>query len=107
MAGYAAWLDELAEAFPDEEWLQPAEGSETDYEPRQWHGLYFRAFDALRYDRPYGAFGGQMPINYVAMSTYARDHGITGSAFKDFLLIVSQLDRVFLKMEEERQKSTS
>lgn len=71
---------------------------------REWHALYFRAFDALRYDRFYGAFGGQMPISYIALSAYARDHGITGAQFGDFLRTMHLLDKEFLEMEAQRAK---
>ncbi|MCV9960728.1 hypothetical protein OIU34_02350 [Pararhizobium sp. BT-229] len=76
-----------------------------DYEPRPWHGLYFRAFDALRYDRFYGAFGGQTPISYLAISTYARDHAITGNDFGHFLQAMHELDRVFLELEAMKSKA--
>ncbi len=45
-----------------------------------------------------------MPISYVAISTYARDHGIVGNEFGDFLRIVHKLDEVFLKFEGELAK---
>jgi hypothetical protein len=76
-----------------------------DYEPRRWHGLYFRAFDALRYDRFYGAFGSQMPITYLSISAYARDHGIAGAAYGQFLRLIHLLDGEFIRIENERMKA--
>jgi hypothetical protein len=99
------WLAELAEAYPDEAWLQPVDGDEEDFEPRPWHELYFQAFDALRYDRPYGALGGQMPISYVAISTYARDHGIVGNEFGRFRRLLNQIDEAYLAAQAEADKA--
>lgn len=48
-----------------------------------------------------------MPISYIAISTYARDHGITGVAFNDFLRAINQLDRVFLEVEAARQEEVT
>lgn len=45
-----------------------------------------------------------MPISYVAISCYARDHGIAGNEFGDFLRIIHKLDEVFLKFESELTK---
>ncbi len=96
------WLREIAEENPDEDWLQPTK--DRGFKPRPWHDLYFRAFDALRYDRFYGAFGGMTPISYMALSTYARDHNIIGNDFGRFLDTMYALDRVFLEVEAERTK---
>jgi hypothetical protein len=97
------WLREIAEENPEEAWLQST--SDRGFTPRPWHELYFRAFDALRYDRFYGAFGGQTPISYMALSAYARDHRITGNNFGRFLQTMYALDRVFLEIEAERLKT--
>lgn len=78
--------------------------SDQGVKAREWHAFYFRAFDALRYDRFYGAFGGQMPISYLSLSAYARDHGITGAALSDFLRTMHKLDNVFLEVEAQRAK---
>lgn len=100
------WLAELAEEYPDEAWLQPVgDGDEQTFEPRVWHDLYFQAFDALRYDRPYGALGGQMPISYLAISTYAHDHGISGNDFGRFRRIFNRIDEAYLAHAAEVQKA--
>ncbi|MGO8093226.1 hypothetical protein [Rhizobium leguminosarum] len=41
----------------------------------------------------------------MALSTYARDHGITGNDFGQFLQTMYVLDRVFLEVEAERAKT--
>jgi hypothetical protein len=104
---YDGWLDELSQEFPNEEWLKPTDGNEeTDFEPRIWHELYFEAFDALRYDRHYGAFGGQSPIKYTAISAYAHDHGIVGDDFGRFKRFIFALDRAFIRFETSKAKSS-
>ncbi|HLP66772.1 MAG TPA: hypothetical protein VK181_04560 [Rhizobium sp.] len=45
-----------------------------------------------------------MPISYIALSAYARDHGITGAQFGDFLRTMHLLDKEFLEMEAQRAK---
>lgn len=80
----------MAEECPeDAHWLVP---SDADFLPEDWHQIYFDAFDALRYDRYYGAFGGEMPIYYSAISQYAADHGITGNSFATFRYFMGQLE---------------
>lgn len=45
-----------------------------------------------------------MPISYVALSTYARDHGITGEHLSDFLRTMHSIDEEFLEIEAVRAK---
>ncbi len=96
----AAWYEELAREFPEEAWLQIAQ----DYEPQQWHDLYFRAFDALRYDRFFGSYGGEGPIHYVAISHYARDHEIAGDDLKWFFIFMNAVDAEHLAMQAEADR---
>lgn len=70
-----------------------------------WHDLYWRAWDALRYDRPYGAMGGEMPISYVALSRYGRDNEIAGEDFGLFLRFMGAVDGEWLKRQAERLKT--
>jgi hypothetical protein len=65
-------------------------------EPREWHSLYFNAFDALQFDRFYGALGGQGPISYRAIRDYAIDHGIDGADIVLFHAFMTALDAVYL-----------
>ncbi len=91
----------MAAAFPDEEWLQP-DGADDVFEPEHWHELYFRAFDALQYDRFYGAFGGEGPISYLALSQYARDQGISGDELRHFHIFMNAVDGEWLKLQKEK-----
>lgn len=65
-------------------------------EPEPWHGLYWEAWSALRFDRTYGAFGGETPVSYNSISQYARDHGIRGDAFVTFRKLFAAVDDEWL-----------
>ncbi|CAN7294778.1 hypothetical protein LJR221_001431 [Agrobacterium tumefaciens] len=47
-----------------------------------------------------------MPISYVAISAYARDHDIVGKEFGDFLRIIHKLDEIYLQFEAKRTKES-
>ncbi len=68
-----------------------------EFEAEAWHGLYWEAWDVLRFDRQYGAFGGQMPIPYQVISSYAADHGIAGEDFWLFRMFMTAIDAEWLK----------
>lgn len=96
------WLWELYSESPDEQWLRPQQKDAEDYDPQPWHSIYFRAFDALQYDRFHGALGGEGPIYYTALSQWARDHGIEGAEFLDFEIFLNALDGEWLKWRREK-----
>ncbi len=98
------WKAALAEEFPDEDWIQRDKPQTEEFEPRPWHGLYFRAFDALQFDRFIGSMGGEGPIYYQALSQYARDYGISGADLQAFHLFMNALDGEYLKIQAERQE---
>lgn len=101
-------MQELAEAFPDEGWLQQhVDDSENEFEPEAWHELYFRAWDDLRFDRTYGAMGGETPIPFSALSAYASQIGITGGDLRLFVTFMSVLDTVHLERVAEASKTSS
>lgn len=81
--------------------MQIAATSQDYFEPRSWHDLYFRAFDALQFDRFIGSMGGEGPIYYVALSRYARDNGIAGSDRRLFDVFMNACDGEYLKMQRE------
>lgn len=72
-------------------------------EPADWHPLYWRAWAALRYDRPYGAMGGEGPVPYAAISGYAKDHGIAGNDFRTFHILFAAIDAEWLDYVAEIQ----
>ncbi len=64
--------------------------------------MYFRAFDELRFDRFFGAFGGEGPISYVAKSRYAEDFGLTGVELRRFHMFMNVIDEEHLVLSQER-----
>lgn len=71
------------------------------FDDRAWHEIYYRAFDALQFDRFFGALGGEGPIHYQALSRYARDHGIEGDDLRYFHVFMNACDGEYLKMQRE------
>ncbi|WP_139108371.1 MULTISPECIES: hypothetical protein [unclassified Ensifer] len=102
--GQSEWLRKLAHDNPGEaDFIEvPEQPADAKIEP--WHGLYFRAWEALRFDRFYGAFGGEGPISYTAISRYAADHGIGGDHFGDFLTFLQAIDAEWLDWRSEKEK---
>ncbi|MGY5812003.1 hypothetical protein ACXHXG_30425 [Rhizobium sp. LEGMi198b] len=66
-----------------------------------WHGLYFRAWEDLRFDRFYGALGGEAPISYLAISRYAEDHGLRDEEFAQFKRFLQAIDAEWIKYASE------
>lgn len=99
------WLWELYAEDPDNEWLRPQIRLGDDFEPQRWHDLYFRAFDALQYDRFYGAMGGEGPIYYSALSQWARDHELSLNEFTDFQIFINALDGEWLSWRREQDEA--
>lgn len=40
-----------------------------------------------------------MPISYMAISAFARDHGISGTNFSTFKHVIHMLDHLYLEAE--------
>ncbi|MFC3206111.1 phage tail assembly chaperone [Aquamicrobium soli] len=76
-------------------------------EPAAWHDLYWRAWEALRNDRQYGAFGGASAVPYMAIRQYALDHGIVGAEFETFRLLFKAIDTEWLEIEARKAKQNS
>ena len=72
-----------------------------------WHSLYFDAWEDLRFDRAYGSMGGQTPISYMAMSQFARDHGLVQSDFRLLRVFVQAIDAEWLAFVDEKAKANS
>lgn len=102
----------MAALDPSKAWALPTEADTVDeFEPRLWHDLYFRAFDALRFDRVYlsgmGGYSGETPISYTAISQYCRDNGITGSDLGMFMVFINAVDAEHLEIQrQETAKAT-
>jgi hypothetical protein len=82
--------------------LQPTGEEAEDFDPEPWHEMYFRAFDELRFDRFFGAFGGEGPISYVAKSRYAEDFGLMGVELRRFHMFMNVIDEEHLVLAQER-----
>lgn len=76
-----------------------------DFTHEVWHGLYYRAFDALQFDRFYGAMGGATPVSYLAKSRYADDLGLTGEDRQTFHLLFNAIDAEYLDWCSARDKA--
>jgi len=101
------WVEALIEESPDEDWLGDWLGaqSEADFEPRDWHGLYFRAWSAMRFERQYGAFGGETPIGYLALLRYAEAESIGPDDWPTFHQFMTIIDDEWLAIAAERRKA--
>src|SRR5690606_24796255 len=90
-----------------EEWVIRAAYPEGkfEYEPELWHGLYWQAWEALRFDRFYGAFGGEGSISYMAIRAYAQDNGIVGDDFRRFHTFMTIIDMEWLKHAARKAKA--
>lgn len=75
-----------------------------EFENEAWHRLYWEAWETLRFDRHYGAMGGQGPIPYTTIRTYASDNGITGEDFGLFRTFMLVIDSEWLKYVTECEK---
>jgi hypothetical protein len=102
--GHNGWLQRLAEENPDEAEFIVVEDRPDEAEPEPWHELYWRAWEALRFDRQYGALGGETAISYMAISQYARDHCITAADFGVFHALLTAVDSEWLDYAAERRK---
>lgn len=67
-----------------------------------WHGLYFRAWEDLRFDRFYGAMGGETPISYMAISRYGEDHSLQGEEFAQFKRLLQAIDAEWIEFVKEK-----
>lgn len=76
-------------------------------EPEAWHSFYMRAWQALRFDRQYFAFGGETPISFLALDRYAQRYGIEGEAFDRFLAFMTEIDDEWLDHHRKSQADKS
>jgi hypothetical protein len=66
-----------------------------------------RAWQALRFDRQYFAFGGETPIGFMALDAYARRYGIEGEAFDRYLTFMTEIDEEWLEHVRKSQPDQS
>lgn len=91
--------EEEADAAPHLDDLEETEEERL----RDELGCFMDAWGALRYDRFYGAFGGESTILYSSISAYARDHGIAGDDFYVFKVLIREMDHEYLEYVERHR----
>ncbi|MCV9997325.1 hypothetical protein OE766_03615 [Pararhizobium sp. YC-54] len=103
--GQSNWLQRLADENPEEAAFidVPEAPDEAEHEP--WFGLYFRAWERLRFDRFYGAFGGETPISYMAVSRYAADFRIVDDDLDMFVTLIQAIDEEWAAHQAEKAKA--
>lgn len=57
---------------------------------------FWRAWHALRFDRQYGAMGGESPISFMSIDAYARRY-VEDEEFDRFFVLVGAMDDEYLK----------
>lgn len=102
--GQDDWLTKLRASEPDAFEAVPAPETPPEADGPEWYAYYIRAWQFLRYDRQYGAFGGESPISFQAIDIYARRYSIEGVAFDVFRALVSALDAEWLNHVAEQNK---
>ena len=90
--------DELPNEFPEAGLPEIPE----DAEVKPWHDLIWRAWEELRYDRPYLPNGGQLPIFSKVIREYADQYGIVGRDFETFRTLLREVDHEWLAIESEK-----
>jgi hypothetical protein len=75
-----------------------------DAEPEDWHAPLWQAWETLRYDRPYLAMGGEMPVTFAAINAYAARYGIVGQDFDEFFTLFRAIDDEWLAWVTEKAK---
>lgn len=78
---------------------------EDRFEDREWHHLYFQAFDLLQFDRNITASGAELPLYYQALSRYCADFGIVGEDRRRFILFINTVDAEYMKLAAERAEA--
>lgn len=95
--GTDQWLQELAEEEPDAAYLAVTAVRPDDAVVPEWADTHWQAWHALRFDRQYGAFGGETPIAFESLDAYARRYELTGVEFEIFLTLVGEMDDEYLQ----------
>jgi hypothetical protein len=103
--GQDAWVAKLAAEFPDEFPAGSVPVRPAEARAEAWHVFYVQAWQTLRYDRTYLAMGGETPIGFMVLDTFARRYGIEGEAFERFLAFMQAIDDEWLAHVDEQAKS--
>lgn len=99
------WLSRLRAEEPD------AAAAFDEPEPfvgikmQPFHELYWRAWADIRFDRQYGAFGGESRLSYMVIRQYAADHCLSGENLQTFKAVMRGLDEEWLDFIASRTKT--
>lgn len=88
---------EVAEEEGDAEHLKEIAKRPDDAVVPEYAGTFWRGWHDLRFDRQYGAFGGESPISFASIDRYAIRYGISNSDFDTFLAVVCGMDEEYLQ----------
>jgi hypothetical protein len=102
--GQNKWLAKIAAEVPLELPPEAVPTRPAEARAEYWHDFYWRAWEALRFDRQYGAMGGESPISFLAYDSYARRYGIEGEAFDRFHAFMTAIDTEWLIHAAEKAK---
>ena len=95
----------LAEEEADAAHLKEVAVMPEDARLPAWAGIYWRAWQDLRDDRYYDAYGGVAGIWFTSINDYASRHRIPDENFGEFLYFVRALDGEFLTIKAEEIKA--
>lgn len=95
--GTDEWLAQVAEEESDAGGLSKFGIRPDDTKVPEWAATVWRAWHALRFDRQYGAFGGESQISFTAIDRYAIRYGISGTAFETFMALICAMDDEYLQ----------
>lgn len=90
-------MRDIADEEPGAAYLANSAKRPDDAHIPEWAETYWRAWHALRFDRQYGAFGGESPISFASLNAYADRYGIAGIQFETFLALVGAMDDEYLQ----------
>lgn len=102
--GQNQWLAKIAAEFPLELPKEKVPTRPDEARAEYWHDFYWQAWEALRFDRQYGAMGGEFPISFIAYDTYARRYGLEGEAFERFHAFMTAIDMEWLHHVAEKAR---
>lgn len=101
------WISQLRAEEPDAAAVFDEPEQFPGVETQPWHEMYWRAWSAIRFDRQYGAFGGESRLSYMVIRQYAADHQITDESLQTFQAAMRGLDEEWLAFVASRTHTGS
>lgn len=103
--GTDLWLQDIADEEPGAAYLAESAVRPAEAEVPEWANIYWRAWHELRFDRQYGAMGGESPISFMSVDVYARRYGIEDVAFETFHALIGAMDDEYLQHVARKAKA--